>query len=83
MENLQKRRIATYVPQCLTNNVCKNFENYFEVIESKINTRNNGRLIRLPKVKLEVTPKSFFFQGGYEYNTLPREIRSEKNHKNF
>ena len=65
MKNFQKRRIATYVHQCLTNNVCKNFENYFEVIESKINTRNNGTLIRLPKVKLEVTRKSFFFQGGY------------------
>ena len=37
----------------------------------------------LPKVKLEVTLKSFFFQDGYEYNTLPREIRSEKKHKNF
>ena len=63
----------------------KKIETYFviEVIESKINTRKNGTLIRLPKVKLEVTRKPFFFQGGYEYNTLPREIRSEKNHKNF
>ena len=83
MKNFQKRRIATYVHQCLTNNVCKNFENYFEVIESKINTRNSGTLIRLPKVKLEVTRKSFFFQGGYETNTLTRDIRSEKNYKNF
>ena len=41
MKNFQKRCIATYVHQCLTNNVCKNFENYFEAIESKINTRNN------------------------------------------
>ena len=78
MKNFQKRRIATYVHQCLTNNVCKNFENYFEVIESKINTRNSRTLIRLPKVKLEVTRKLFFFQGRYEYNTLPCEIRSEK-----
>ena len=76
MKKFQKRRIATYVHQCLTNNVCKNFENYFEVIKSKINTTNSGSLTRLPKVKLEVTRKSFFFQGGYEYNTLPREIRS-------
>ena len=84
MKNFQKRRIATYVQQCLTNNVCKNFKNYFEVIESKINTRNSGTLIRLPKVKPEVTRKSFFFRGGFEYNTLPREIRSEKKkHKNF
>ena len=62
----------------LTNNVCKNFEIYFEVIESKTNTRNNGTLIRLPRGKLEVTCKSFFYQGGYQYNTLPGEIRSEK-----
>ena len=39
--------------------------------------------MRLPKVKLEVSRKLFFFQGGYEYNTLPPEIRSEKNHKKF
>ena len=83
MKNFQKQRIATYIHQCLTNNICKDFESYFEVIERKINTRNNGTLIRLLKVKPEVTRQSFFFQGGYEYNTLPREIRSEKNHKNF
>ena len=74
MKNFQKRRIATYVHQYLTSNVCKNFKNYFEVVESKINTRNNRTLIQLPKVKLEVACKSFFFQGG---------IRSEKNHKRF
>ena len=45
MKNFQKRRIATYVHQCLTNDVCKNFENYFEVIESKINIRNSETLI--------------------------------------
>ena len=80
MKNFQKPSIATYVHQCLTNNVCKN---YFEVIESKINTTNNETLVQLPKVKLGVTRKSFFFQGGYEYNTLPREIRSEKKQQKF
>ena len=34
-------------------------------------------------MKLEKTRKPFFFQAGYEYNTLPREIISEKGHKNF
>ena len=35
-------------------------------------------------MKLDVTRKLFFFQGGYDYNTLPHEIRSEKKkHKNF
>ena len=78
MKNFQKQRVATYLHQFLTNNVCKNFEVYFEVIESNIITRNNGTLIWLPKGKLEVTCKSFFYQGGYQYNTLPGEIRSEK-----
>ena len=50
MKNFQKRRIATYVHQCLANNICKNFENYFEATESKINTRNSVTLKRLPKV---------------------------------
>ena len=81
MKNFQKRRIATYFHQCLTNNVCKTFDSYFEVIESKINTRKNGNLTRLPKVKLKVTRKSLFFQSGYEYNTLTREIRSKKKQK--
>ena len=36
MKNFQKQRFPAYVHQCLTNNVCKNFENYFQVIESKI-----------------------------------------------
>ena len=36
MQKFQKRRISPYVHRCLTNNVCKNFENYSEVIESKI-----------------------------------------------
>ena len=36
IKNFQKQRFPAYVHQCLTNNVCKNFENYFEVIESKI-----------------------------------------------
>ena len=64
MNNFEKRRIGTYVHQCLTNNVSKNFENCFQIIESKMNTRNDGTLLRLPKAKLEVTHKSFFFQGG-------------------
>ena len=83
MKNFQKQRVATYLHQFLTNNVCKNFEVYFEVIESNIITRNNGTLIWLPKGKLEVTCKSFFYQGGYQYNTLPGEIRSEKKKKNI
>ena len=60
MKNFQKQGIATYAHQCFTNNACKNFENYFEVIESKINTRNNGTLIRLPKVKLELANRFYF-----------------------
>ena len=83
MKTFQRKRVTAFVHRCITKHICENFENYFELIETKINTRNNGTLIRLPKVKLEVARKSFFFQGGLEYSMLPREIRSEMDHEKF
>ena len=52
-----------------------NFENYFDIIQHNINTRNNSTLIRLPRVKLQSTKRAFFFQGGLEFNKLPVNIR--------
>ena len=41
-------------------------EDYFEVMEN--NTRNNGKLIRLPRVRLECAEKCFHFTGAKIYN---------------
>ena len=44
----------------------------------RIDTRNNGNLIKLPRVKIEFGKKSFKFQGAKIYNNLPIDLREEK-----
>ena len=81
IRNLQKRRICTQVFNCINGNVCDNFKNYFEVMSN--NTRNANKLIRLPKVKLESTKKSFRYTGAKEYNNLPMKVRNATSTKEF
>ena len=38
-------------------------------------TRNNNKLLKLPKVKLEFGKKSLRFQGAKIFNSLPIAIR--------
>ena len=47
--------------------------NYFEIFDHKMNTRNNHS-IRLPVVKLELACRGFFFASGILYNSLPLEL---------
>ena len=44
----------------------------------RIDTRNNGNLIKLPRVKIEFGKKSFKFQGAKIYNNLPIDLREEE-----
>ena len=61
--------------------MCNNFESYFDVLKN--NTRNGNKLLRLPRVKLESTKKSFKFTGAKLYNELPIEVRSATSTKMF
>ena len=38
-------------------------------------TRNCNNLLRLPKIRLEATKKSFYFNGATVFNELPKEVR--------
>ena len=40
------------------------------------NTRNNNCIIRLPAAKLEAYKKSFKFNGGKVFNSLPHRCRA-------
>jgi len=81
---IKKKRVADFVHRCLIKeNVCENFENYFTLKSTSMNTRNNNIMIRLPSIKLEVARKSFYFQGANIYNELPREIRLEQDYSKF
>ena len=51
--------------------VLANFIKKFEVVSGRIGTRNQGLLIRLPKIKLEVARKGFYFMGAKYFNELP------------
>lgn len=76
VNNLIKRKSCLFVFDCLLNNVCTPFKNYFErLIHSKA-TRNNGISVKLPKVRLEFGKKSFYYQGAKTFNNLPAELRS-------
>ena len=78
-EKIKRIRVESYVHRCINqNSVCKNFENYFQTNDTSIKTRNNGIMVRLPKVRLESTRDSFYFKGPLLFNKLPREIRLEK-----
>ena len=49
-----QRKICTTVFKCLNDNG-PNFEDYFELISHGKETRNNNRILRTPKIKLEST----------------------------
>ena len=78
----QKKKVCKLVRECLDgrNDI---FYNYFHVIRHEKRTRNNNCLLRIPKIKLESTKKSFYFNGVLTYNLLPYEIRLESNFNVF
>ena len=59
------------------------FSDYFEIINHTIKTRNNSYLLRIPRVKLESSKKTFFYTGAVFYNRLPLDIRKESMLENF
>ena len=71
----------TSIGSCLNHDICRlvkryllnefnldTFNNYFEIFDHKMNTRNNNHSIRLPRVKLELASQ------GMKRNSLPREL---------
>ena len=71
-----KRECVNMVKKCLNKKFASDiFDNYFEMIDHSMNTRNNKHCIRLPPVKLEVARRGFYFRGVTLYNSLPTDIR--------
>ena len=57
--------------------------NYFDVISHQIPTRNNKYLLRVLKIKLQSTRKTFYFDGAIKYYKLPLQLRSISERKTF
>ena len=47
---------------------CCHFKDYFDLISHGIETRNNKKVIRIPKIELQSTKKAFFYNGAITYN---------------
>ena len=60
-----KHECVCMVKKCLNKEFASDiFDNYFEMIDHSMNTRNNKHCIRLPPVKLEVARRGFYSTGG-------------------
>ena len=73
IQDVLKKRICEFVYKCLKNDVCEDFQNYFDLMRN--NTRNKDILIRISSIKLECTKKSFYFTGASLFNSLPAPQR--------
>ena len=63
-----KRESCTIVRSCLDNITCENFNGYFELSNHTMNTRNRGYQVKLPRAKLYVAKKLFYYEGAKLYN---------------
>ena len=63
-----KDRIVKIVNDCLNGEICSNFDNYFEIQDHNINTRNNRKMLKLPRCKLEFGKRSFYYLGAKFFN---------------
>ena len=45
-------------------------------LQHKVSTRISGKLLKIPKVKLEFARSGFFFMGARIFNSLPMEVRA-------
>ena len=54
IQKTMKRDICIFVKKRLNKKLCRNFDNYFDIIEHNKRTRQ-GFLLRLPVIKLEST----------------------------
>ena len=77
IDNFLQKKACCLVFDCLYGTVCSPFKNYFQrVNHNALNTRNNGKAAKLPKVKLDFARRSFYILGASTFNSLPLSLRS-------
>ena len=59
------------------------FENYFELLNTAVNTRNKNTLLRPPKLKLEYGRRSTKYFGAKILIDLPIEVSRQCKENNF
>ena len=72
-----EKHTVLLVRKCLDGNAWNTFNKYFKSNHHNKSTRNNV-LLKVPRVKLEITKAGFFFMGVKYYNSLPLEIQKSQ-----
>ena len=80
ISKLIEKHAILIVGTCLSGSACPSFRGYFRKIEHAKSTRNSGKLLELPKVRLEITRSAFFFMGANLFNALPMTVRQSVDH---
>ena len=81
--NILRSHACVLVRKCLDKNICSNYHDYFQINQTIKTTRNSTTLLKLPKIKLESTRKSFYYMGAKLYNDLPLKISTTENFNIF
>ena len=73
----RKMRSAQLICKCLKGSISDYFKNYFVVrnLGNQITTRSTSIDLLLPKIRLEVAKRSFYYNGAVIYNNLSSSIK--------
>ena len=80
---IRKRRVAIDVYRHINEIESVGYNSKFSYQDHKYNTRGNGSLVQIPKVKTEAGRSTFGFQGALIFNQLDANIRNEKYYTKF
>ena len=77
IDNFLQKRACCFVFDCLYGTACFPFKGYFQWSHhNALTTRNNGKSVKLPRVKLDFARRSFYLLGASIFNSLPLSLRN-------
>ena len=83
LEQTRKKRISVEIFKSVGGISTELLKNIFTTFDHDKNTRGNGSILVLPKVRCESGRKTCAFQGASIYNNIPSDVRDEKDALNF
>ena len=84
LEYRRRAHIVIFVKKCLLGIVPPCMLNYFQINKSRSRyTTRNYMDIPLPRIRLEIATRSFFYTGALEYDNLPEAFKAIDSFKIF
>ena len=77
VDNFLQKGECCFVFDCLNGTACLPFKDYFQRLHhNALNSRNNGKKAKLPKVRLDFACCGFYFLGASIFKLLPLILRN-------